>query len=101
VKYGWDADRMDLETPDLTLQGHTDTITGLSLSPDGNHLLSNAMDSQLRVWDVRPFSAGGASSTESRVRKFLCMHDVSSHFIRMPITLPVSQENIHIFLNLY
>jgi len=68
VKYGWDADRMDLENPDLTLQGHTDTITGLSLSPDGNHLLSNAMDSQLRVWDVRPFSAGGASSTESRVR---------------------------------
>lgn len=27
----------------MTLKGHTDTVTGLSLSPDGTHLLSNAM----------------------------------------------------------
>jgi Prp8 binding protein len=43
------------DKPDLMLHGHTDTITGLSVSPDGNYLLSNAMDSNLRVWDVRPF----------------------------------------------
>ncbi len=29
---------------DYVLQGHTDTITGLSLSPDGSFLLSNSMD---------------------------------------------------------
>lgn len=67
-KSGWDASKLELETPDLMLQGHTDTITGLSLSPDGNHLLSNSMDAQLRCWDVRPFAAGGPSSKDSRVR---------------------------------
>ena len=92
VKYGWDADRMDLETPDLMLQGHTDSITGLSLSPDGNHLLSNAMDSQLRVWDVRPFSAGGASSTESRVRTFL-----SFFFLRRVCASHSSHTSLSLF----
>jgi len=38
------------------LIGHADTITGLELSPDGNHLLTNAMDNTLRMWDVRPFA---------------------------------------------
>ena len=42
----------------MTLSGHTDTITGLSMSPDGLHLLSNAMDNTVRAWDVRPFCAG-------------------------------------------
>lgn len=38
------------------LKGHADTITGLSLSPDGSYVLSNAMDNTLRIWDVRPFA---------------------------------------------
>ena len=33
--------------------GHTDTITGLSLSPDGSFLLSNSMDQTIRMWDIR------------------------------------------------
>lgn len=41
-----------------TLQGHTDTVTGLSLSPDGSHVLSNSMDNSLRMWDVRPYVPG-------------------------------------------
>ena len=28
----------------------------MSLSPDGNFLLTNAMDNTLRVWDVRPYA---------------------------------------------
>lgn len=31
-------------------------VLGLSLSPDGNHLLSNSMDNSVRMWDVRPFA---------------------------------------------
>ena len=27
----------------MSMQGHTDTITGMRVSPDGTHLLSNAM----------------------------------------------------------
>ena len=40
----------------LTLSGHRDTVTGLALSRDGAFVLSNAMDAQLRVWDVRPYA---------------------------------------------
>eukprot|EP00951_Prasinocladus_malaysianus_P040542 scaffold467459_cov39-Prasinocladus_malaysianus.AAC.1 len=35
----------------MGLAGHTDTITGMRLSPDGTHLLTNAMDNTLRIWD--------------------------------------------------
>lgn len=45
----------------MTLEGHTDTITGLSLNADGSKLLSNGMDAQLLTWDVRPFLAEGAT----------------------------------------
>jgi WD40 repeat protein len=39
-----------------TLLGHTDTITSLQMSPDNQTLLSNAHDSTVRTWDVRPFA---------------------------------------------
>lgn len=38
------------------LQGHSDTITGLSLSPCGSYLLSNSMDNSLKIWDIRPYA---------------------------------------------
>jgi len=40
------------------LEGHTDSITGLSLSHDGSYLLSNAMDNNIFLWDIRPFVQG-------------------------------------------
>ena len=41
----------------MGLVGHTDTITGMAVSPDGTHLLTNAMDNALREWDMRPYAA--------------------------------------------
>lgn len=38
------------------LKGHEEIVTSLSLSPDGQLLLSNAMDGRVRTWDVRPFA---------------------------------------------
>lgn len=38
------------------MRGHNDTVTGISLSPDGSYVLSNAMDNTVRIWDVRPFA---------------------------------------------
>jgi len=58
------------QTPDLVLDEHTDTVSGLALSPDGCHLLSNAMDSTLVSWDVRPYSAHGSRV----VNRFPGMH---------------------------
>lgn len=40
-----------------SLKGHTDTITGLAVSPDDEKLLSNSMDSTTRTWDIRSFSS--------------------------------------------
>jgi Prp8 binding protein len=51
----WDLRKDEVST---VLQGHTDIVTSLSLSPDGNYLLSNAMDSTVRKWDLRPFVTG-------------------------------------------
>lgn len=50
----WDLRKDD--EPSLQLKGHSDTVTGLRLSPDGSHLLSNSMDNTLREWDVRPYA---------------------------------------------
>eukprot|EP00659_Diplonema_papillatum_P008290 gene8290-12792_t len=50
-----------------TLRGHTDVVTGLRISPDGTHLLSNAADNTLRQWDIRPFVAGGDNARCTRV----------------------------------
>lgn len=49
----WDVRKNELL---YTMRGHTDTITGLTLSPDGSYLLSNGMDNSLRIWDVRPYA---------------------------------------------
>ena len=51
----WDLRKKEVE---YVIYGHTDTITGISLSPDGSYLLSNAMDQTVRCWDVRPFVIG-------------------------------------------
>ncbi|EPR61158.1 U5 snRNP-specific protein [Toxoplasma gondii GAB2-2007-GAL-DOM2] len=40
-------------------EGHTDSVTGLSISASGATLLSNAMDHTVRVWDIQPFVHGG------------------------------------------
>ncbi|CAD5229389.1 unnamed protein product [Bursaphelenchus okinawaensis] len=50
----WDIRRGLLNT----FEGHEDTITGLSLSPDGKYVLSNSMDCTARIWDIQPFTTG-------------------------------------------
>lgn len=62
----WDLRRDSIH---YSMTGHSDTITGLSLSPDGHHLLSNSMDKSLRSWDVRPFAP------ENRLEKIITGHE--------------------------
>ena len=31
-------------------QGHSDTVTGMKLSPDGAYVLTNSMDNTVRIW---------------------------------------------------
>ncbi|KAJ1966060.1 hypothetical protein GGI12_000325 [Dipsacomyces acuminosporus] len=40
------------------LRGHSDTVTGISLSPKtGNYLVSTSLDNTLRLWDLRPYTS--------------------------------------------
>lgn len=75
----WDVRKNQLA---YTMKGHMDTVSGMSLSPDGNNLLTNSMDNtgkknkiiiikgflylhthtskkkkKVRIWDVKPFAA--------------------------------------------
>ncbi|KRT79310.1 translation initiation factor eIF2A, partial [Oryctes borbonicus] len=49
----WDLRKNELL---YTMKGHTDTVTGMALSPDGSYLLTNGMDNTLRIWDIRPYA---------------------------------------------
>ncbi|XP_066910981.1 U5 small nuclear ribonucleoprotein 40 kDa protein-like [Clytia hemisphaerica] len=49
----WDLRKNDVM---FRMTGHTDTPTGLRLSPDGSFVLSNAMDNTVRIWDIRAFA---------------------------------------------
>ncbi|XP_050078035.1 U5 small nuclear ribonucleoprotein 40 kDa protein [Anopheles maculipalpis] len=51
----WDVRKKEIV---YRLRGHADTVTGLSLSPDGSYVLSNSMDNTLRIWDIRPYVPG-------------------------------------------
>ena len=39
-----------------SLHGHNDTVTSLSISPAGTHILSAAADDTIKIWDIRPFA---------------------------------------------
>lgn len=61
-----------------TLSGHSDTVTGLSLSPDGSYVLSNAMDNTLRIWDIRSYAP-----TERCIQTFLGhQHNFEKNLLR-------------------
>ncbi|WAR18097.1 SNR40-like protein [Mya arenaria] len=49
----WDLRKNDVL---YRMRGHSDTVTGMHLSPDGSYLLTNSMDNTVRIWDVRPFA---------------------------------------------
>ena len=93
IKY-WNLRKNEIE---YVLLGHTDSITGLSVSNSGNFLLSNAMDHTVRfviniyniniitfvpifrAWDIRAFVEG-----ENRLYKtfFSATHNFERNLLR-------------------
>ncbi|CAJ0586848.1 unnamed protein product, partial [Mesorhabditis spiculigera] len=43
---------------EYTLEYHGDTVTSLALAPDGSHLLSNSMDQNVAIFDIRSYVEG-------------------------------------------
>mmetsp|Transcript_9259 Transcript_9259/g.16678 ORF Transcript_9259/g.16678 Transcript_9259/m.16678 type:complete len:352 (-) Transcript_9259:129-1184(-) len=63
-----------------TYEGHTDSITGIDVSKDGNFLASFAMDNSVRIWDIRPY-AGGRNRC---LRKLACStHNFEKNLLRI------------------
>jgi len=73
----WDI-RKPATKPKYVLQGHSDTITDLKLSPDGTHLLSNAMDGCMRLWDIGAYCKG---TRQKRVYQGI-QHNMEMNLIR-------------------
>lgn len=36
-----------------TLEGHTDWVEAVAVTPDGKHAISGSMDETLRVWNIK------------------------------------------------
>lgn len=72
------------ESAVLTLEGHSDSVTGVRLSPDGSYLLSTAMDNTVRSWDVRPFVAPGADGSDGRAARLYlgAVHNYEKNLLR-------------------
>ena len=73
------------------LKGHGDTVTGLSLSPDGSYVLSKAMDNTVQTWDVRPFAP------QERCVKILTghQHNFEKNLLRCAWASDGSEVSVH------
>jgi WD40 repeat protein len=69
-------------TIDFACLGHTDTVTGISLSHDGKRLVSNAMDGTLKVWDVRPFVLNNDDGLRCQYTLYGATHNFERNLLR-------------------
>eukprot|EP01122_Echinamoeba_exundans_P006136 TRINITY_DN1669_c0_g1_i1.p1 TRINITY_DN1669_c0_g1~~TRINITY_DN1669_c0_g1_i1.p1 ORF type:complete len:359 (-),score=76.63 TRINITY_DN1669_c0_g1_i1:1096-2172(-) len=78
--FAWDL-RLTKE-PVFVMAGHADTITSLRIDPRGEYILSNSMDSTVRIWDIRPYF--DASNGQSRcVKLFIgAIHNMDKNLLR-------------------
>ncbi|RVE47117.1 hypothetical protein evm_008194 [Chilo suppressalis] len=59
------------------IKGHTDTVTGVSLSWDGSYLVSNSMDGTVRIWECRcvKLMSGHSHNFEKNLLRCAWAHD--------------------------
>jgi Prp8 binding protein len=67
----------------FTLEGHTDMVTGLAISPLGSHLASHGADGTVGIWDVRPFVGQDGSGDRLELRLGGCVHGFEHNLMRL------------------
>ena len=67
----WDIRKDAVST---TLNGHGNALTGIALNPAGTHLLSNALDRTVKIWDVRLRPSARAAILHSAPRSRALAH---------------------------
>eukprot|EP00347_Sterkiella_histriomuscorum_P017852 403347727 len=67
---------------EFALLGHTDTVTGISLSKNGNFLVSNSMDNTVKVWDIRPYIQDNDDSKRCQNTLFGISHNFEKNLLR-------------------
>lgn len=69
---GKEIDGFEIPPPTRRLDGHTNAITRLLATPEGNTLISASLDKTIRVWDMTAATSGKAEivlDTERRQRQ--------------------------------
>eukprot|EP00347_Sterkiella_histriomuscorum_P007142 403350108 len=66
----------------ITSVCHTDTVTGISLSKNGNFLVSNSMDNTVKVWDIRPYIQDNDDSKRCQNTLFGISHNFEKNLLR-------------------
>lgn len=72
----------DLPHPALvrTLSGHTDSVNGCAISPDGSFIVSALRDTTLKVWDAKTADCLATHYTDSPLSACACSSD-NEHII--------------------
>jgi len=64
------------------MKGHQEVITNITLSPDGNYLLSNLQDNTIRLWDVKPFISNNSDNGRELKTFYGAMHNYESNLLK-------------------
>ena len=54
------------------VQGHTNEVAGVSVTPDGRKAISASVDNTLRVWDLASMACVGVLEVRACVSVWVC-----------------------------
>jgi WD40 repeat protein len=65
-----------------TLQGHTNSVNAVAVTPDGRHVVSGSGDNTLRVWDLKDGKEMLTFTVDGNVTACIAMSSVVAALIK-------------------